>query len=85
MSETHLAVGAEFEFEAVEVGVVRDITETVESETPSVEANNFLSAEFNCTASQETQTDTNGDKCKEKKEMEEQIKILREKNQCPKD
>ena len=77
--ETHLAVGAELEFEAVEVGVVKDITETVESETPSVEANVVLSAEFNCTASQETQTDTNGDKCKEQKEMEEQIKIFQEK------
>ena len=54
LPETHLAVGAEFEFEAVEVGVVRDITETVESETPLVEANNVLSAEFNCTVSQET-------------------------------
>ena len=52
LSETHLAVCAEVEFEAVEaveaveVGVVKDITETVESETPSVEANNVLSAEF---------------------------------------
>ena len=53
LPETHLAVSAEFEFEAVEVGVVKDITET--------------------------QTDTNGDKCKEQKEMEEQIKILQEK------
>jgi len=74
LSETHLAVGADFELEAVEVGVVRDITETVESETPSVEANNVLSAEFNCAVSQETQTDRNGDKCKEQKEMEEHIK-----------
>ena len=77
--ETHLAVGAELEFEAVVVGVVKDITETVESETPSVEANDVLSAEFNCTVSQEIQTDTNGDKCKEQKEMEEQIKIIQEK------
>lgn len=30
LPETHLAVSAEFEFEAVEVGVVKDITETVE-------------------------------------------------------
>ena len=79
MSETDLAVGAEFEFEAVEADVVKDSTETVESETLSVEANNVLSAEFICTMSQETQTDTNGDKCKEQKEMEEQIKILQEK------
>ena len=44
-----------------------------------MEANNVLSAEFNCTASQEAQTDTNGDKCKEQKEMEEPIKVLQEK------
>ena len=30
LPETHLAVSAEFEFAAVEVGVVKDITETVE-------------------------------------------------------
>ena len=80
MSETHPPAGAEFKIEAVEAGVVKDITETVESGTPSVEANNVLSAEFNYTASQETQTDTNGDKCKEQKEMEGQIKILQEKS-----
>ena len=79
MSETDLAVGAEFEFEAVEAGVVKDNQETVESETLSVEANNVLSAEVNCVKSQETQTDTNEDKCEEQKEMEEQIKILQEK------
>ena len=33
MSETDLAVGAEFKFEA---GVVKDITETVETETRTV-------------------------------------------------
>ena len=44
-----------------------------------MEANNVLSAEFKCTASEETQTDTNGDKGKEQKEMEERIKILQEK------
>ena len=80
MSETHPPTGAEFKFEAVEAGVVKDITETVESGAPSVEANNVLSTEFNCTASQETQTDTNGDKRKEQKEMEEQIEILQEKS-----
>ena len=85
LSETHLTASAEFKFEAVEVGVVKDITETVESGTPSLESNKVLSTEFNCTASKETQTDTNGDKCKEQKEMEEQIKILQEKNQCPED
>ena len=79
MSETHLFASAEFKFEAVEVGVVKDITETAESGTPSVEANNVLSTEFNCTASKETQTDTNGDKCKEQKEMGEQINLLQEK------
>nr|XP_058955543.1 uncharacterized protein LOC131782824 [Pocillopora verrucosa] len=79
LSETDLAVGAEFEFEAVEAGVVKDNQETVESETLSVEANNVLSAEVNCAKSQETQTDTNEDKCEEQKEMEEQIKILQEK------
>ena len=62
LSETHLAASAEFKFEAVEVCVVKDITETAESGTPSVEANNALSTEFNCTTSKETQTDTNGDK-----------------------
>ena len=38
LSETDLAVGAEFEFEAVEAGVVKDITcrESVESETRTV-------------------------------------------------
>ena len=39
LSETDLAVGAEFKFEAfeaVEAGVVKDITETVESETRTV-------------------------------------------------
>ena len=77
MSETDLAVGAEFEFEA---GVVKDNQETIESETPSVEANNILSAEVNCAKSQETQTDTNERKCEEQKEMEEQIKILQEKS-----
>ena len=79
LSETDLAVGAEFEFEAVEAGEVKDNQETVESETLSVEANNVLSAEVNCAKSQETQTDTNEDKCEEQKEMEEQIKILQEK------
>ena len=44
-----------------------------------MEANNVLSTEFNCTAFQEAQTDTNGDKCKEQKKMEEPIKILQEK------
>ena len=88
MSETDLTVAAEFEFEAVEAGVVKDVTcrESVESETRtvSVEANNVLSTEFNCTAFQEARTDTNGDKCNEQKKMEEPIKILQEKNQCPK-
>ena len=65
MSETDLAVGSELEFEVVQACVVKGYTETVESETPSVEANNVLSAEFNCTVSQETQTDTNGDERKE--------------------
>ena len=64
---------------------MKDNQETVESETPSVEANNVLFAEVNCAKSQEIQTDTNEDKCEEQKEMEEQIKILQEKNQCPKD
>ena len=38
LSETDLAVDAEFEFEAVEAGVVKDITcrESVESETRTV-------------------------------------------------
>ena len=36
LSETDLAVGAEFKFEAVEAGVVKDIKETVESETRTV-------------------------------------------------
>lgn len=71
MSETDLAVGAEFEYEAVETGEVKDNQETVESETLSVEANNVLSTEVNCAKSQETQTDTNEDKCEEQKEMEE--------------
>jgi len=44
-----------------------------------VEADNVLSAEFNCTASPETQTDASGDKCKEQKEVEGQMKILQEK------
>lgn len=44
-----------------------------------MEANNVLSAEFNCTVSHETQRDTNRDERKEQKEMEEQIKILQEK------
>ena len=79
LSEARLAASAEFKFEAVAVGVVKDIRETAESGTPLVEANNVLSTEFNCTASKETQTDTNGDKCKEEKEMEEQIKVLQEK------
>ena len=46
---------------------------------PSVEANNVLSAKFNCNAPQEAQRDTNGDKCKEQKDMEEPIKTLEEK------
>ena len=74
LSEARLAASAEFKFEAVVVGVVKDIRETAESGTPLVEANNVLSTEFNCTASKETQTDTNGEK-----EMEEQIKVLQEK------
>ena len=45
-----------------------------------MKANNVLSTEFNRTAFQEAQTDTNGDKCKEQREMEEPIKILQEKN-----
>ena len=36
LSETDLAVDAELEFEAVEAGVVKDITETVESDTRTV-------------------------------------------------
>lgn len=79
LSETHLTSSAEFKFEAVEVGAVKDITETVESGTPSLESNKVLSTEFHCTASKETQADTHGGKCKEHKEMEEQIKILQEK------
>lgn len=77
--ETHLTSSAEFKFEAVEVGAVKDITETVESGTASLESNKVLSTEFDFTASKETQTDTHGGKCKEHKEMEEQIKILQEK------
>lgn len=76
MSKTDLAVGAEFEFEAVEAGAVKDNQEKIESKTPSVEANNILSAEVNWAKSQETQTDTNEGKCEKQKEMEEQIKVL---------
>ena len=81
LPETDLAVGAEFEFEAVEPGVVKDITDCgVRDTVPSVEANNVLSAKFNRTAPQEAQTDTNGDKCKEQKDN----KNTPRKNQCPK-
>ena len=48
-----------------------------------MEVNNVLSAEFNCTMSQETRIDANGDKCKEQKEIEEQIKVLQEKKSMP--
>ena len=82
LSETDLAVGAEFEFEAVEAGVVKDNQETVESETPSVEANNVLSAEVNCAKSQETQTDTNKERTnvKSRKRWRSKLKYSKKKS-----
>ena len=43
-----------------------------------MEADNVLSAEFNCNGRQEAQRDTSRDNRKEQKDMEEPIKTLQE-------